>query len=311
MRKVLKQFKIILLLSIIVITVYSVFPLQDKNLTWTSINVSNSIQGDAHLISKGDIHFLIDTGSHIEAKNYLINYLKEKKITHIDGILITHPHFDHYGGVITILENNITVDKIYMNMPTKAQMHREWWGGEYKHLMHIKNYCKTHQIPFISITQNMKLIFDKKSYIKVLYIYDGIHTPVGHTDINDMSAITMVVDDKNKFLLTGDLNKKLGTYLASNSHSIKADILKAPHHGGKSLAPDSFFKAVAPKVLIVPTTQNLWCSDRCKDVRELSKNENYRTYINGIHGHITVTSYNNEYIISTEKSPKEICKEGQ
>ncbi len=124
-----------------------------------------------------------------------------------------------------------------------------------------------------------------------------------------MSIIMMIHDDKNRFLLTGDLNQKLGTYLASHAKDIKADILKAPHHGAISLAPDIFFQEVAPKVIIVPTTQGLWCSDRCKMVRELAKKESYTTYINGFHGHITVTSHDNKTIITTEKSPSEICKE--
>lgn len=46
-----------------------------------------------------------------------------------------------------------------------------------------------------------------------------------------------------------------------------------------------------------------------KHLRELAKKEGYKTYINGFHGHITVTSQDNNIIISTEKSPKEICKE--
>jgi len=301
-------FKLIFLLVLIGIF-YCVYTMSTIKLTWTSINVSNTTQGDAHLISKRDKHFLIDTGSHREAQPYLIPYLQKNNITHLDAILITHPHFDHYGGLITILENNITIGRIYMNIPTQEQMHSEPWGGQYKHLVYIQEYAKKYTIELLPITKNLKLTFDTKSYIEVLYIYDGINTPVGKTDLNDMSAITMLVDDKNKFLLTGDLNTKLGIYLASHAKDIQADILKVPHHGGKSLAPNAFFQKVSPKVLILPTTQALWCSDRCKRVRELAQTEGYKTYINGFHGHITVTSKDNKTIISTEKSPTEICKE--
>lgn len=309
---VVHKFKIFLSLIIAIsIAIYIFYTLNNQALTWTSINVSTTVQGDAHLISKGNKHFLIDTGAHKVVNTTLLPYLKKHDITEIEAVLITHPHFDHYGGLISLLENNITISKVYMNIPTPEQMQREWWGGEYKHMNYIKEYTKKYNVPLLPITKGLKLTFTKESYIEVLYIYDGINTPIGSTDINDMSAITMLYDDKNKFLLTGDLNIRLGTYLAENANDIQAQILKAPHHGGKSLAPNSFFKKVAPKVLIVPTTAGLWCSDRCKRVRELSQKEGYKTYINGFHGDITVTSQDNKTIISTEKSPKEICKEVQ
>jgi competence protein ComEC len=286
----------------------TIFP---SKLTWTSVNICHTIQGDAHIISKNGKHYLIDTGTYREAPLYLIPYLQKHGIKHLEAILITHPHFDHYGGLVKVFDANISVKTLYMNMPTKALMDKEWWGGEYKHLITIQKYAKKYHTPLLPITQGLKLKFDEKSYIDVLYIYDGYDTPVGKTSINDMSAVTMLVDDKNKFLLTGDLDVKIGAYLAKNAKNIEANILKVPHHGGTTLAPNSFFKKVNPQAIIVSTTTSLWCSDRCKGVREFAKSQNYKTYVNGFHGDITVTSYNNKYIISTENTPKELCKEGQ
>jgi competence protein ComEC len=306
--------KTYLIVSVIVLLlVYLLFyikPLYAK-VTWTSVNICHTIQGDAHLVSKNNKHFLIDTGSHREAPLYLVPFLKKHHIDTIEAILITHPHFDHYGGVVDILEANITVKKIYMNMPTKEQMHKEWWGGEYKHLITIQKSAKKYHSKLLPIEQGLKLSFDARSFIDILYIYDGIHTPVGETSINDMSAITMLVDGKNKFILTGDLDKNIGKYLAEHSKKLEANMLKVPHHGATTLAPHSFFKAVSPKEVIVTAPKKLWCSQRCKDTRAFVKKEHYQTYVNGFHGDITVTSYNNKYIITTEKSPKELCKEGQ
>jgi len=303
---------VLLLFVFIPIVIYTINQItRSSKLTWTSVNICHTIQGDAHVISKEGKHYLIDTGTHREAPLYLIPYLKRHGIQTIEAILITHPHFDHYGGVVDIMESNITVKTVYMNMPTRAQMDKEWWGGEYKHLLTIQTSAKKYHTKVLPITQGLKLKFDDKSYIDVLYIYDGFHTPVGETSINDMSAVTMLVDDKNKFILTGDLDEKIGAYLAENAEDIKANILKVPHHAATTLAPNSFFTKVNPSELIVSTTKALWCSDRCKGVREFTQEQHYKTYINGFHGDITVTSYDNEYIISTEKSPKELCKEGQ
>lgn len=303
-KKVLKS--IMLIVFLLAVTNCS----QENNeLKWTAINVCNGIQGDAHLVYKGDKYYLIDTGEHKQAVNHLLPYLKSIGVKELEGIIITHPHFDHYGGTVTLLQSDIKIKHIYMNMPTEKQMQKEWWGGKYQHLLQIQDVAKVKHVLISSIKQGDFYRFDDKSYIEVLYAYNGIDTPVGQTDINDMSAIMMIHDDKNRFLLAGDLNKKLGHYLADHAKNIKADILKAPHHGAEKFAPNDFFEKVSPKALIVPAQKSLWCSKRSKRTRELSKKYHYTTYINGFHGHITVHSYNNQYNITTEKKPKNICKE--
>ena len=103
---------------------------ENSDLYWIMINVnSTGKQGDAHLIIKGNKTFMIDTGQAYYVANTLLPYLKKRNITHLNGVLITHPHFDHYGGMRTLIENNIKIDSIYMNMPTEQQMKKEWWGG--------------------------------------------------------------------------------------------------------------------------------------------------------------------------------------
>jgi competence protein ComEC len=281
---------------------------EDKNiftqntLTWTSINVNAYIQqGDAHLISKNNKHILVDTGHEKYASRILVPYLKGKKIDEIDSILITHPHNDHYGGIKALIENNFKIHTIYMNMPTKKQMNKEYWGGTYDELLEIQNLAKKHNIIFSNVKIGDKLVFDSMSYMEVLYVYNGIDTPVGTTDINDMSVVSMLYHGGNKFLFTGDLNKKLGSYLAKHANNIQADILKAPHHGTEGFAPNSFFKKVSPKVLIVPSPKHLWFGKRSKRSRDLAIKNNYITYVNGFNQNITVTSDGTDYTISTER----------
>lgn len=96
---------------------------------------------------------------------------------------------------------------------------------------------------------------------------------------------------------------------AENANNISADILKSPHHGTEGFAPNSFFEKVNPKYVIVPSPKQLWCSNRSKRSRILSKNNHYITYINGFHGHITVTSYDNNYTITTENNSTNICED--
>ena len=283
----------------------------DDTLTWDCINVNaHTQQGDAHLFSKDGKHVLVDAGHISYSKRFLLPLLQKREVKQIDDVLISHPHNDHYSGVKALFENNISIRTLHMNMPTKEQMDREYWGGTFSELLEIKQLALKHGTKVIPIRQGDKITFDKNCFMKVLYVYNGIDTPVGKTDINDMSAIMMVYHGKNRFLLTGDLNKKLGKYLAENANDIEADILKFPHHGTESFAPNSFFEKVHPKVLIVPSPKFLWSSKRSKRARMLAKEKGYKTYVSGYNGLITVISDGAGYAITTEVSVNDILNKG-
>ncbi len=284
----------------------------EKELKWTAINVNTSVQGDAHLISKGDKHFLIDGGAYSVSNQTILPYLKKNNIKVIDKAFISHPHFDHYGGIWAIIENGITINHIYMNMPTQEQMNREWWGGEYSHLVTIKKGASKYGYKFHSIVQGDKFYFDENSYLEILYTHDGVSPPVGKTDINDMSFIGMLHDKGNKFLFTGDLNKKLSKWLVKNAKNLKADVIKFPHHGAEGFAVNTFLDKVDAKVTIVPAPEHLYASKRSKRTRDYVKDNNMTAYVNGIDGHITVTSKDGGFSIGTENGKQHLySKYGQ
>jgi competence protein ComEC len=306
----MNQIKNLLFLIIFILLLQGCFNSKSSKLTWVAINVSNpSPQGDAHVITKNGKTIIIDGGEYNQGKYYLLPYLKKNHILEIDSVMITHPHYDHYGGIIALLEDkSFKIHNLSMNMPTEKQMKKEWWGGKYENLVYINKLAKNRNIKVSPISKGDVFQFDKNSYLKVLYVFDGINTPIGETDINDMSAITMIYDGKNKFLLTGDLNKKLGTWLAKNAKDIKADILKVPHHSAESLAPNSFFDTVSAKQFIVPAPANFWNIDwdRTKRVKEYAQEHNITTYITGINGNITITSYDNQYNITIERKKSKV-----
>ena len=89
----------------------------NRPLVWSMVNVNYSPQqGDAHLIqtSKGK-NILIDTGHLDPARKALVPFLQSKGIKKIDTVFITHPHKDHYLGLLAILESGIPIETVYMN----------------------------------------------------------------------------------------------------------------------------------------------------------------------------------------------------
>ena len=140
-----------------------------------------------------------------------------------------------------------------------------------------------------------------RTWIDLLYAFDGVRTPVGRTDVNDLSLIMMLNHKTFRFLFTGDLNLKIGSYIAKTSVDISADILKVPHHGAESTAPNSFFKRVNPQHALVPAPEHLWLSERSKRIRNWFLKENIPVYVNGIDGNVLVSVTDNTLTITSDK----------
>jgi competence protein ComEC len=262
-----------------------------KPLTWTMVNVNYAPQqGDAHLIqTRNGKNILIDTGHLDPARKALVPFLQSKGIKKIDTIFVTHPHKDHYLGLLAILENGIPIDTVYMNEIGRKECEAEMpLGCDYEELINYRTMLKNNRVAVFEARAGMIFDLGFGSSLKVLYAFDGVSTPVGRTDINDMSLIMLLKHGFNTALFTGDLNAKLGEYLAKESKDLKVDILKLPHHGTEGAAPDAFFAAASPKDVLVPSPALLWCSPRSVRMKNWVESRKNPTYVNGFSGHVTV-----------------------
>lgn len=76
----------------------------------TELKMLDVGQGDSILLRSGGKSFLIDTGNQ---DSMLKSRLAENGISHLDGVLITHPDDDHYGSLDEV-QRLIVVDKVYV-----------------------------------------------------------------------------------------------------------------------------------------------------------------------------------------------------
>ncbi|MEM9546530.1 MAG: MBL fold metallo-hydrolase [Bacteroidota bacterium] len=78
-------------------------------------------QGDGVLIEFGDKKMLVDAGPNSNLKNYLVGWqytylLERNEKVHIDYVFISHFDFDHYAGIIDIInDTRFTFGTIYHN----------------------------------------------------------------------------------------------------------------------------------------------------------------------------------------------------
>jgi competence protein ComEC len=282
------------------------FDNNQPSLIYTMVDVNKYSQGDAHLIRiQGGKTILIDTGSYENAGDRLIPYLQGEGVAFLDQVFITHPHYDHYEGLLNLMEDGISIGEVYFNLPTEEDCTRENWACDMETLDEITRKLDERTIYRYDLTENQKFSLGHDTSLEVLYCFknnpSALPEGIERIDINDQSAIMLLRHADYKFLFTGDLNSTIGGWLAENGENLEAHMLKIPHHGASGIAPNSFFEKVNPQYAVVPVYASLWETDRCAQARIWLEDKGIPTYVNGYHGNVTVEIKNNgELNIQTE-----------
>ena len=72
--------------------------------TQTTVTVLDVGQGDSVLIGQDGAYCLIDTGTS-DSQDALVRSLRQAGVTDLQYLILTHPHADHTGGAMAVLEN--------------------------------------------------------------------------------------------------------------------------------------------------------------------------------------------------------------
>jgi competence protein ComEC len=275
-------------------------------LVWTMAGVCEGTeQGDAHLISIDDQHHvLIDAGSREMAAKHLLPLLRQEGIKSFDLAFISHAHKDHYGGLDVLLEHDIKIRRLYFNLPDREQCRKEIpWGCDYDDVIGVRDRLHSRGIEIRRLQPGLRFEPGSDTLIEVLYVFDGVHTPIGRTDVNDMSAVIKVHHGEPSILFPGDLNEGIGGYLAETADDLKADIIKVPHHGVDPVAPIAFMERVAPRCALVSAPVQFWLESTSDRLRNWFAQQHIPVWVNGIAGHVRVIIQNNTIQIETARRP--------
>jgi len=266
----------------------------NARVVWASIDVNGHHQGDAHLIQSAGATVLIDAGSELDFGK-LSPFLERFAIESLDFAIVTHPHFDHYGGFIKMLESRFPIKKLFIDTEGLSFCKDEApWGCRPDDLTKITHLAKLNGTEIIDRRELLTITLDRATTLDIVANFSYKTGPIENGDINDSSLVLALNAHGTKVLFTGDANRALGVYL-TNSHlaSRRYDILKAPHHGTEGLPDNGFFVATGARIFVVPSPKELWHSDRSKRLREFTKDHQIKTLVNGEVGHVLVHFFDN------------------
>lgn len=221
------------LLAALIIAVSTSTVLASGNLTVYFWDVG---QGDSELIQFHDRNVLIDAstedmGPRVEC------YLQGIGVSSLDLLIATHPHSDHIGGLLTVL-NAFPIRQIL----DSGQEHTSQTFENYLNLIDRKN------IPFEVAKRGQTIDLDPALDIGVL---SPPATHFADDALNQNSIVLKVTYENVSFLFMGDAGNDAETSLLSSGYNLDADILKVGHHGSSSASSAEFLKAVSPSISVI------------------------------------------------------------
>ena len=241
-------------------------------------------QGDAILVqSPNGKNMLIDAGTRDKGSK-VVSFLKSKGVSSLDIVVATHPHADHIGGLITVL-NSFPVGQFV----DSGNAHTTQTYLELLELIDAKN------IPFTVAQNNDKLNLDTAISATIL------HSNEQTTSANDASVVTRIVYGSVSFLLTGDAEKAVETDLVARyGNLLRSTYLKAGHHGSNSSSTQAFLNAVKPTGTILSYAEgNMYGHPHDEVVLRLNALGS-KMYSTAISGDITVTTNGSTHAVSVQ-----------
>ncbi len=199
-------------------------------------------QGDSQLVNlAGGVQVLIDGGPDKKILDEISSVMAPTD-RYLDIVVLSHPQYDHFAGLIEILKRYKVGVFIYNG--------RE---GEAKAFADLKKALKESKISEIILTGGDKIKYQDSRFDILSPSPDFLKSP----ELNDTTLVMKFsgLNQAADILFTGDIGFKVEDYLIKN-FNIKSDILKVGHHGSKYSSGKKFLEAVSPKISVIEVGKN-------------------------------------------------------
>jgi competence protein ComEC len=189
-------------------------------------------QGDSAIVQLPNGHaMLVDAGGDLRwpsrfdpGARDVIPALAELGVSRLDLVVLTHPHPDHAGGLLSVL------DRVPVG---------ELWMTEEEDVIAAAVRAR-------ALARGIQVREPHPSALGGVRIEVPSHFRRGRS-LNDNSIVLRLVHGEVSVLLAGDVEALAEADLAQGPAPLQAEIIKAPHHGSRTSSTDAFLRRVSPR----------------------------------------------------------------
>lgn len=255
-----------------------VVPVSSEKLQVHFIDVG---QGDAILVDLEETEILIDGGSRSPG---VASYINQYVDGTLEVMVATHPHVDHIGGLIEVLD--------------KFEVKQLWHNGDKSDSATYKNFMAAVQ------SENAEIHLAR---LHDVITADGlsfyVHNPSRiFNNTNNNSIVLHLTHGNTDFLFTGDVEMEAeGAMMALSSVPVPdVEILKVGHHGSKTSSSKNFVAITRPEVAVYMAGEGNNYGHPHEETIETLNTAGAMIYGTDTHGNIVVTTDGETYTLQVE-----------
>ncbi|HTY12745.1 MAG TPA: DNA internalization-related competence protein ComEC/Rec2 [Candidatus Omnitrophota bacterium] len=210
-----------------------------RQLKVTAIDVG---QGDSIFVEAPSGHtMLIDGGPKYKnsdaGRRFVLPFLHAHGINKIDILVLTHPHDDHVGGLVSVMKDlpvGLVLDS--------GQAHTSRAYLDFLKTIDRKN------IPYKVARAGLNIDLGPEMKATVLNPQEPF---IEESALNNNSVVIRLVYGKTSFMLDGDLEKEGEQRVMRFANGLRTTILKAGHHGSRTASSQEYLDAVRPEAALI------------------------------------------------------------
>jgi competence protein ComEC len=232
----------------------------------TAIDVG---QGDSLLVDFPDGQvLLLDGGGFVGSpidpgQRILLPLLRARRRSAVDVVVLSHPHPDHFGGLVSALPH-FAVGEFW----DTGQGAREGAGPKYAELL---SGLAARRVPI----QRPDALCGKPRWFGQVRVDVLAPCPdfVAHRGANDNSFVLRITYGHRRALLVGDTELTEESQLVSRwGTELATDLLKVGHHGSRTSSGEAFLAHARPKVALISCgTRNRYAHPHVEALERLTR----------------------------------------
>lgn len=237
-------------------------------------------QAESTLLLGPGFTILIDAGN--LGENDVVGYLQKLQVSAIDLFILTHPHADHIGQAVAVLDS-FAVDEVWMS------------GYEHPTALFedVLDAILRSDAYYYEPQTGEKFTFGELD----LYVLNPAE--IG-SNLHASNIVVRAVYGDIAFLFTGDAERRSERDMIRQELPLTADVLQLGHHGSRTSSSLEFLLAVRPETAIYSAGVNNSFGHPHSEVLNRLKILDVPTYGTDCNGTIIVQTDGQDYIVYTE-----------